>query len=666
MEPGPSSRDPILHPDGEDVPSRSRTGISSTSARRSLQLDDDVVRTPKKRKKMKTPSDKFFLCDTSDEAIRAILDQLLSSDEESSEDEGGTTIQSPGSSTSTPTAMGAGQSHVIPIFDVSAFPLPASQVSPGVSADQLTPSSPRSSTDLPSTYPGHSTPHSSSVTPTFQVPTYARTTPVSPPPPGDSYLKKLPNGNEPKDFFDLLFTEELFQLVVQETNSFSEELFLRQGDLPRARITDWKDTSVEEIKTFLGLYFHMGNIPLHMQQEYWSRNEMFNLPFFRKHMARDRWLLLQQAFHLAPNPQEEDPKPDDPFFKLRPIVVYFHETMESIINPGKITCGDESMAPWRGRISFRQYLPMKSHKYGIKLYMLTEPDGLLHRFIVYVGSADAEVGGQGHAKNVVMKLMDGLLEEGRAIYLDNFHNSVDLAASLLEEKTHVTGTLSADRKHNPKEVVTKKLKKGEVVQRWSPKGICVSKWKDKRDVLTISTEFSPELIEAPTRRGTKVKPDVVVQYNKCMGGIDRLDQLLSYYILHKRTLRWYKKLAFHIIELMLLNAYLLYRRFSLSPKKVSLHYFRLAIVQYLCGEGPSPSSTNLPSRSQQLINSKHFPAIHESAGSRKKRIRCRECSKTKVAKHVSTFCPGCEDQPGLCIQDCFLNYHKEKGFIFLK
>jgi len=59
----------------------------------------------------------------------------------------------------------------------------------------------------------------------------------------------------------------------------------------------------------------------------------------------------------------------------------------------------------------------------------------------------------------------------------------------LSKKTYVTGTLRSNRKNNPKDVIEKKLKKGESICRYTNDGICVAKWRDKRDVLMISSEF---------------------------------------------------------------------------------------------------------------------------------------------------------------------------------
>ncbi|KAG8232080.1 hypothetical protein J437_LFUL019577, partial [Ladona fulva] len=255
-----------------------------------------------------------------------------------------------------------------------------------------------------------------------------------------SGIRQQPRGLRPIDFFNLLFLPTLFELIVRETNNFAEELFLR-GVSPRSRITEWKTLTVDEFKRFLGLMFHMGIVKLNRITDYWNTDKKFNFPFFRTTMSRDRFLNIRQCFHL--NKNVDGGKNEDPLHKIKPLLDYFHLTMNNVFYPGEELAIDESIAPWTGRISIRQYLPLKRHKYGFKLYMATEADGLIHRIIVYAGAKDKELRGEGHASKVVHKLINGLKGEGRSIYVNNFYGSVDLAVQLLKEKTFLTGTLRA-------------------------------------------------------------------------------------------------------------------------------------------------------------------------------------------------------------------------------
>lgn len=81
--------------------------------------------------------------------------------------------------------------------------------------------------------------------------------------------------------------------------------------------------------------------------------------------------------------------------------------------------------------------------------------------------------------------------------MDNYYNSVNLAHKLLEKKTYCTGTLRSNRMNNPKSVIEKKIKVGESISKYTTDGVCVVKWKDRREVLTISSESKVKQSKQP-------------------------------------------------------------------------------------------------------------------------------------------------------------------------
>ncbi|KAK9679066.1 Transposase IS4 [Popillia japonica] len=113
-----------------------------------------------------------------------------------------------------------------------------------------------------------------------------------------------------------------------------------------------------------------------------------------------------------------------------------------------------------------------------------------------------------------MNLMEDLLDHGRTLCTDNYYTSVALADELLDHKTHLIGTLRSNRKINPKIVIDKKLKTGETVAEESNTGVIVQKWKDKRDVLMLSTKQTDEMCPTKRRGKETLKPKNVVEYNK--------------------------------------------------------------------------------------------------------------------------------------------------------
>lgn len=261
------------------------------------------------------------------------------------------------------------------------------------------------------------------------------------------------------------------------------------------------------------------------------------------------------------------------------------------------------------------------------------------------GGAQGEFGGVGHAEKVVMSLMKGFENKGHSLYMDNFYNSVSLSRKLLDKGTYVTGTLRKGRRENPEVVAKAKIKKGEVITKYA-QGVAVSKWRDKREVLFLSTEFEENMVDVQMKRGGTVKkPKAIVMYNGNMSGIDRQDQMLAYYPSERKTLRWYKKLGVHLLSMMLLNSYFLFKQ--ATQQKMSFYDYRLKIIKTLL------------SRKPKVAEDKSEPAIHfPSKVSRTQRKRCRVCSKKQIRKSSQYYCPACEEQPGLCL-DCFSEYHKK-------
>lgn len=122
-----------------------------------------------------------------------------------------------------------------------------------------------------------------------------------------------------------------------------------------------------------------------------------------------------------------------------------------------------------------------------------------------------------------------------------------LAHHLLKQNTHLVGTLRANRKLNPTPIIAAKLTPGETILRESNSNVIVGKWKDRRDVLFLTTKSVPELIEVQTRRGVKRKPSTIIDYNNSKTFIDVSDQKASYATPIIRSIKWNRKIAVEIL-----------------------------------------------------------------------------------------------------------------------
>uniref|UniRef100_A0A1B6LW93 PiggyBac transposable element-derived protein domain-containing protein n=1 Tax=Graphocephala atropunctata TaxID=36148 RepID=A0A1B6LW93_9HEMI len=352
----------------------------------------------------------------------------------------------------------------------------------------------------------------------------------------EGFLVPLPEEKSPISFFRLLVDIIFLEGIVKATNNYALELFCGPSTVPGSRISKWKDLSVDELWIFIGLLLHMGIIQMPRLQDYWKQSKLF-ISVFPKYMSRDRFLAILRCLNF-----ENHPDKNNRSSKVQFLIDYFNNKMTNIYYPQQNLCIDEGMVLWRGRLYFRQYIKGKRHKYGIKLYSLCDPHGLILKFFMYCGVMD-DYGGKGHAANVVLNLMQGKLNCGHSLYMDNFYNSFSLASQLLRRNTYCTGTLRLDRKYISKQVKSAKLKKGETIGKYA-ESVMVGKWRDKRIVSYISTEHKNKMVTSINRNGVeREKPLPIVKYNHFMKGVDRSDQMMSYYPCERKTLRWYKKIS---------------------------------------------------------------------------------------------------------------------------
>ena len=89
-------------------------------------------------------------------------------------------------------------------------------------------------------------------------------------------------------------------------------------------------------------------------------------------------------------------------------------------------------------------------------------------------------------------------------------------------------------------------------------------WLDKCVISLLTTlhQDTTVVVERRSRHaegGREVvqKPMVIVEYNKYMGGVDCADQLLCYCGFGHRTIRWWRRAFFIIVDMAVVNSYIL-------------------------------------------------------------------------------------------------------------
>ena len=271
---------------------------------------------------------------------------------------------------------------------------------------------------------------------------------------------------------------------------------------------------------------------------------------------------------------------------------------------------------------------------------------------------------------------------------DNYYTSPELLEELLYRNTLSCGTVRSNRKGLPIALSKAKLKPGECAFRRkfldynTPSPLLALRWCDKRPVYMISTIHTA--VEVWTgrkhyRTGDPIyKPKVIVDYIKQMGSVDMADQLMHYYHFLRKSIKWWRKLWIHLLNMLIMNAFILNRKYG--HNKLSHSGYREYIAMYLLKKGQS-INTDFPTHAEQEIQSmshqrfigKHFPEHLPTNGQNKraKPLSCKVCfvgkslSKSRnIPQHhkmTSYRCNKC--MLPMCIDPCFRKYYEEEDYI---
>ena len=268
----------------------------------------------------------------------------------------------------------------------------------------------------------------------------------------------------------------------------------------------------------------------HPSRSYWSKSWPFSSDNFSSLMSSRRFELILRFLHL--NDSETQPQRGAPGFdklyKIRPLLNMLVESFKDCYTPSQFLSVDESMISFKGRLSFLQYLPKKPHKWGMKAWVLADSaTGYTWGWKLYTGK-EGDQRGCGLADRVVLDLVDDVRLQGKGfvVVTDNFYSSPSLFRELTRRGFGACGTARRNRKGLPPAVRDAPLRRGEVVSSLDD-SILTLKWKDKRDVIMLSTYHDSSMITKSRRsraaeRGVEdiQKPKVVEDYNQNMGGVD--------------------------------------------------------------------------------------------------------------------------------------------------
>ena len=341
------------------------------------------------------------------------------------------------------------------------------------------------------------------------------------------------------DFFHLLFEKNIYGRLAEETNRYAQQIQTERG-IDKS----WQPTTPDEIQTFIGMRVYMSVVDLPELRMYWSEDKFFGNFGISEVMPRLRFEKLSQYFHANDRAgyNRQDPNRDK-LYLIRPILDSVLAACLNTYRPHRDVAVDEAMIKFRGSLGFRQYMPAKPTKYGIKVWARADSqNGYVSEFEVYVGRP---AGGQREidlGRKVVCKLTEKIKGKNHHIYFDNYFNGIKLHEELLANNLYGCGTVRANAAGLPQAM---KGKRGSIKlapsesKIWQKGMVSAMLWQEKakrKPVKILASNFDPSQPEMFVKRKQKDGrykevpcPVPVKAYNENMNGVDRSDQMRTAY-----------------------------------------------------------------------------------------------------------------------------------------
>lgn len=155
----------------------------------------------------------------------------------------------------------------------------------------------------------------------------------------------------------------------------------------------------------------------------------------------------------------------DPIIKIRYIVEQLRTSFKSAFYPFEKLCIDESLLKFKGRYYFKQFVPSKRSRFGIKSFVLCDiQTGYIQDLLVYSGanmiiSEDIPSKSIGKSGQIVMTLLKPYFGRGHTLVVDNWYSSPSLFLELHKNLTNAYGTVRKNRLDIPG--LKKQIKNGQ-------------------------------------------------------------------------------------------------------------------------------------------------------------------------------------------------------------
>jgi len=226
----------------------------------------------------------------------------------------------------------------------------------------------------------------------------------------------------------------------------------------------------------------------------------------------------------------------DKLAPFRDIWTMFLAQLPKYYIPGTDICVDEQLVAFRGRCGFKQYIPSKPAKYGLKIWWCYDSETSYPLTgQVYLGRQPGESREVGQGARVVKDLVGPWRRSGRNVVADNFFSSLELVLDLLQDGLTYTGTIRSNKPQLPPEMKPSSSREVQSSLFGFHDQLTVVSYvpKPAKAVVVISSMHHDKAVDGETK-----KPEIILHYNATKSGVDNMDHLATLFTSRRKTNRY--------------------------------------------------------------------------------------------------------------------------------
>ncbi|XP_059209533.1 piggyBac transposable element-derived protein 4-like [Centropristis striata] len=455
--------------------------------------------------------------------------------------------------------------------------------------------------------------------------------------------------------------ESAFQLFISPP---IEKIILDMTNLEGRRVFQekWKPLDPTDLHAYIGILVLAGVYRSKGEATASLWNEENGRPIFRATMSLETFHIISRVIRFHNRDTRADRRESDKLAAIRDVWDKWVEILPLLYNPGPHVTVDERLVPFRGRCPFRQYMPNKPAKYGIKMWAACDAkSSYVWNLQVYTGKPPGGRPEKNQGMRLVLEMTEGL--QGHNITCDNFFTSYRLGDELQKRKLTMLGTVRKNKPELPSEILKMQGRplhssKFAFTEKTTLVSYCP---KRNKNVLVMSTMHK----DASLSTREDMKPQMILDYNSTKGRVDNLDKVTTTYSCQRKTARWPLVVFYNIVDVSAYNAYVLWIEINHQWNASKLYRRRLFLeelgkalvtpkIQNRARPARSPAAAAVIAKVQGRASDQ--PTMDPLDTGAKKRKRCQVCpsrddSKTTTScvrckkyickKHTVTFCPSC-------------------------